>query len=442
MELKAHPSIAIAGCISTTALSQTLVVELDKAVLGKGRVFNFVVEILVGADKHKKRLHVLDELPSVSGLQDVATVSGIFDTLRGYYDYEHILLTTLDHGSGFAIFAPPDDQPRLYSLAHRFKQKKRRVVRHITPKKRHTIAAIRAAVLKSTRDSEPSGLTMDKLHQAIHRTFGKVDVIFMRNCFMQMFDTGYTLRKVTRYLVAFESLMWFPAFNYAIWFKAMQEEGSLLTPEEVVTGAIRGFRRTRMLERFRTDSAVFGNELSFYPQLNDLMNTMIEELIRELRGNKAKILACRNRIIDLVHKDYKGADYQLVDARFWFEQAGKLLQKNKKYQEALANFLVVHTQMIGKRQFVGKLLAGGRYRESGFSLYFPNSPEKIARDGSFYSLYYAAQSPTRSEFSHQSLWPGFIAYLFLDIKPSLLRQPAAAQKSSAHQKALPAKASA
>lgn len=421
MELKAHPSIAIAGCISTTALSQTLVVELDKAVMSKGRVFNFVVEILVGADKTKKRLRVLEERSSVSGLQDVATVSGIFNTLRGYYDYEHVLLTTLDHGSGFAIFAPPDDPPRLYSLAHRYKPKKHRPTPPPKQKKqpKRTVAAFRAAVLKSTRDSEPSGLTMDKLHEAIHKTFGKVDVIFMRNCFMQMFDTGYTLREDTRYLVAFESLMWFPAFDYAIWFKAMQKKGNLLSPEEVVTGAIRGLAGTRMPERYRTDSAVFGNELGFYPELNDLMNTMIEELIDFVKGNKEKLLACRNRIIDIVQKDYKGADYQLVDARFWFERAGRLLRKNKKYQEALADFLVVQEKAIGNRKFVGKLLTKGRYHESGFSLYFPNTAEKIARDGSFYSLYYAPQSLTRSHYSHHSLWPRFIAYLFLDIKPHL-----------------------
>lgn len=425
MELKAHPSIAIAGCISTTALSQSLVVELDKAVLGKGKVFNFVVEIMVGADKHKKRLRVLEELPSVSGLQDVATVSGIFDTIRGYFDYEHVLLTTLDHGSGFAIFSPPDEPPHLlYSLAHRYSMKKKRVAPSASKKKgkKRTIAAFRAAVLRSTRDAEPSGITMDKLQQAIRKTFGKVDVIFMRNCFMQMFDTGYTLREVTRYLVAFESLMWFPAFDYVIWFKAMQKEGRLLTPEETVTGAIRGFTRTRMLARMRTDSAIFGNELSFYPQLNDCMNSMIEELIFYVQGNKEKLLSCRVGIIDIVRKDYKGADYQLVDARFWFVKAGRLLRENKKYQEALANFLVLHKAMVGKRQFVGKLLSNGRYHESGFSLYFPNAVEKIARDGSFYSLYYAPQSPTRSHFSHHSLWPEFIAYLFLDVKPRLLRE--------------------
>ena len=236
---------------------------------------------------------------------------------------------------------------------------------------------------------------------------------------MQTFDTGYTLREVTSYLVAFESLMWFPAFDYVIWFKAMQAKGAALSPEQVVTGAIRGLSRTRMAERYRTDSAVFGNDLSFYPQLNELMNTMIEELVEFVPGNKGKLLACRDQIIDIVHKDYKGADYQLIDARLWFEQAGRLLRKNQRYQEALANFLVIHERTVAKRQFVGKLLAGGRYRESGFSFYFPNSPEKLARDGSFYSLYYAPQSLTRSQFSHHSLWPGFIAYLFLDIKPRL-----------------------
>jgi hypothetical protein len=137
LELKTDPDIAIAGCISTSALSQTLMVELDKAVGGKGRVFNFVVQIRVGAPAKEKRIHVLDELPSNSGLNEAATVTGIFNTIREQFEYEHVLLTTLDHGAGFSIFDPPDapaPQP-LYSLAHRFKKKRNAAAPKKAPKK-------------------------------------------------------------------------------------------------------------------------------------------------------------------------------------------------------------------------------------------------------------------------------------------------------------------
>jgi hypothetical protein len=263
---------------------------------------------------------------------------------------------------------------------------------------------------------------MDSLHHAIHKTFGKVDVIFMRNCFMQMFDTGHTLREVTRYVVGFESLMWFPAYNYAYWHKAMESKGRRLDVAEVVAGAIKGLTRSRVPERMLSATALFANETAYYDELNAVMNTMIEELIFFVKGNKEKLLKCRVGIVDIVRKGYKGADFQLIDGRFWFEKAGKLLNKNKKYQDALASFLVLHKKLVGKRSVVGNAMSGGQYRESGFSLFFPNSPENLARDGSFYSVYYTPQSSYRSQFSRHTLWPDFIAYLFLDIEPRLLRR--------------------
>jgi hypothetical protein len=432
LSLKKHKDIAVVGCVSTTALSEPLIVELDKPVDGKGPVFSFIAWLKVGAPKSDKRVRVLGQLPRGSGLQDASTVTGIFKLIQQHFKYDHVLLTTLDHGSGYAIFAPPDaavgagasgaavaGKPKEYrfrrlpSRAHQYKK--------TTPGDTHktfprNLAGYRAAVKWSSQNYSPAGLTIDKLRLAIRNSFGKVDVIFMRNCFMQMFDTGYVLRDVTRYLVAFESLMWYPAYDYVIWLKAMQQAGGHLGAEQVATTAVEAFTRSKMEYRYRTSSALFANDLSCYKELNDAMNEMIAELIGHVREHKGKFLACRKKITDIIYRYYKRAPYEMVDAKYWFLKAGKLpfLKTNKKYQDALDEFLVLHKKMVGKRYFVGKTVGSKEYQESGFSLYFPEYAGNLSRKGSFYSIYYAPSSAYRSrEFLAASLWPQFIGRLYL-----------------------------
>jgi hypothetical protein len=268
----------------------------------------------------------------------------------------------------------------------------------------------------------PSGITVDQLREAIRATFGKADVIFMRNCFMQMFDTGCTLCDVTSFLVTFESLMWFPAYNYVTWLRAMQASGDSLTSEQVARFAIRGLTKTKMPKVFRDDTALFGNDLSYYPAINDCMNVMIRELIDYVKGHKGKLMECRRKVINIAARRNPHARYQLVDAQLWFEKAGKLLSTNEEYQKALERFLVLKVKSIDRRRFVGKKDSQPGYRESGFSLYFPTTLADIGMFGSFYSLYYSAESRTLSRFTRFSLWPDFIAFLFLDIKPCLLKE--------------------
>jgi len=441
LALKPDNSIAIVGCISTTVLSTPLVVELDSLIQGKGGgVFNFVIQLLIGANKDEKRLHVLEQLPTDKGLDDAATVTGIFRTIQENFEYEYLIITTLDHGTGYSIFEEPDNSPGnnvpsaaspafrlskrpLYSLSHQVKSgkpgKAKRKSKHPDGK---SISAVISRMRYSAKNAMPSGISIDQLRDSIRATFGKADVIFMRNCFMQMFDTGCTLCDVTRFLVTFESLMWFPAYNYVTWLKAMQDSGGGLTPEKVACFAIQGFTKTKMLKLYREDTALFGNDLSYYPQINDCMNQMIRELIFYVKGHKGKLMNCRRKVINIARERNPHAHYQLVDALLWFKEAAKSLPGNKAYKGALKRFEGLQKKSIGGRRFTGKLVSRPGYRESGFSLYFPTTLADIGMFGSFYSLYYSSESRTQSRVGNFSLWPEFLAYLFLDIRPCLLKE--------------------
>ena len=441
LELKADDSFAIAGCISTTVLSQSLVVELDSAIAGKEGAFSFVVELRIGAPKEDKRLHVLDQLPSGMGMDDPGAVTSVFRTIQNNFEYEHLIITTLDHGAGYSIFEEPAQGPGnaivsaaspgarlfkqpLHSLAHQVKPLKPAKLKGGQKKPGgRSLGAIKSLLAYSVKNALPSGITVDQLRQAIRATFGKADVIFMRNCFMQMFDTGCTLCDVTGYLVTFESLMWFPEYNYVIWFRAMQAAGDRLTPEQVARSAVRGLTKAKTLKVFQDDTALFGNDLSYYPAINDCLNRMIRELIFYVKeGHKGKLMECRKKVINIARRRNPQAHYQLVDARLWFKTAGKLLARNTEYQEALNCFLALQEKSIARRRFVGKEDSKPGYRESGFSLYFPTTLTDIGMVGSFYSLYYSSESRNLSRFTRYSLWPDFIAYLFLDISPCLQKE--------------------
>jgi len=440
LELKTDDSIAVAGCISTTVVTQSLAVELDAVIQGKGGVFNFVVELRIGASKDDKRLHVLDQLPSGTGLDDPGAIPRIFKTIQNNIEYEHLIITTLDHGAGYSIFEEPNgtdndgqsaaspgfklSERPLHSLSHLVKPPKSAKTKPVKKKLNGKgIDPVLALMRHSAKHAMPSGISIDQLREAIRVTFGKADVIFLRNCFMQMFDTGCTLCDVTSFLVTFESLMWFAAYNYVTWLRAMQTAGDSLTPEQVARFAIRGLTKTKIKKVPREDTAIFGNDLSYYPAINDCMNVMIRELIFYVRDrHKEKLMGCRRKVINIARRRNPHAQYQLVDARLWFEKAGKLLAANKEYQKALKRFLVLQRKSIDGRCYVGKQDRESGYRESGFSLYFPTTLADIGMFGSFYSLYYSSESKTLSRFTRYSLWPDFIAFLFLDIKPCLLKE--------------------
>lgn len=456
LALKADDSIAIVGCFSTTRLTKDLVVELDAPILGKKDIFNFVFEIRVGAPETEKRLRVLSQLPSDKGLDDWRAVTGVFETIRENFDYKHLLITTLDHGTGYSLFADPerDDDGNILptgpTAASRSRARPR--LRGATSTPRGATSTLRAAVARRTAPragsvspaeilnfiaenaefNQPVGITIDQLRRAIRNTFGTADLLFMRNCYMGMLDTGFTLCDTVKYLVTFESLMWFPAYNYSIWLKAMQKAGNKLTPKLAADLAMRGFTRARKIPRkFKEDTAMFGAGLEDYPAINRCVNTMTRILIGYARqGRQKDLMKVRRSIKNIAKRRNPIGNYEYVDARLWFKKAGQLLKdkpeegvNRKEYQKAFKRFLVLQKRAIGKRKYVGELNSAPGYEESGFSLYFPGKLEDLGEEGCFYSFYYFSQSLDLSRFAQASVWPDFIGLLFLEIEPRDLTQP-------------------
>jgi len=414
-------NVGIAGWLSTTEITGPLIRSLDKIPVGDGPVYNFVLRLRPGGPR-PKRFQVLKQLSPKKGLAKVEDVTPVLKYLRSLYEYEHVILTTWDHGSGFAFFADPDPLPIVNPVKTTGKKTAPPAKRPRTPK----LSTLRARLQRRSwlEEYQPEGLTMISLRAAIFQSFGTIDVIFMRNCYMQLFDTGMLMRDVADYLVACESTMYFEAYDYTIWLKAMLKAGKKLTDEKVAATAILGFTKAKVVPEHRIDTAIFGLDLSFFAAINDAMNRMIRQLILGMKKHKHEFKDYRSEMIEVQAVDWPGADFQLVDAKHWFQLAKRSMKGNKKYQEAWRDFLDLHKRMVGDRAFIGSLLQESGYSESGFSIYFPGTPENLGSPGSFYSLYYVPMSKTVSPVIYDSLWPVFLGYLLLDIKPkaALLQQ--------------------
>jgi len=420
-------------CLGTTTLSQTLLDNLDGS-LDRTRALHGCIIRLRHRATGGKRFELLKELPSSrADFIQPANIAHIFRFIKSRYAYKQVVLSTWDHGTGFAIFEPSGEQPASPTPAHRRRKRLSVVVSDTDVLRRnHKLfkpnelqkahARLGARVfLKKFRSrlkdlswlTPPKGLTMDGLNRAIKHSFGKVDILFMRNCWMQIFDTGYTLHQTVKYLVATEGLMYFRAYDYDIWLNDVAKMKGRVDLAKVAEAAIKGFTGRRTVASITTDTAMFGNDLSYYPRLNSCINALSRMLIKKMDQHKEEILKCRRRIFTLVYRDFHEAKFQLIDAGLWFERVGALFQDDHSFQDELRKFRVLYAKTVGGRSFRGKSIGFGNYGASGFSLYFPFSVEQMAEDRSFYELYYALHTRFKSQFTKASQWDEFIAALFL-----------------------------
>lgn len=426
--------IEIVVCLSTSTISGFLRRNLAGKITGDQPPYSMIIRVNPRRNS-PKRLELVKELdPNYSSFIVVGNIVRVFAHIRQRYEYKRIALCTWDHGSGYAIFTRPDKirgRPLLEDKVMKTKLKGVVVVHpdHFAPVHRLFRAAPLIRQHKSLKGmtelkkfkhllqdirwmKPPRSLTMDNLRMAIRRTFGKVDIIFMRNCFMQMFDTGFVLKDVTRWLVACEGAMWFRYYDYDILLDALQAMNGRVSMERVAGAAVTGFSKLNNPARVNTDTALFGNDLYYYPELNKCMNAMILILLRYAKYDKQTVLHCRKQMTDIGEKDFPGGGLELVDARLWFEKAGALIRHDTAYHSQLKRFQDLHEKAIGKRNYRGQM-AGHKWGASGFSLYFPSLLANIAEYRSFYQLYYALKAHSRANFTRHSHWDEFISYLLL-----------------------------
>ncbi|HTJ12993.1 MAG TPA: clostripain-related cysteine peptidase [Dinghuibacter sp.] len=389
-----NPNVTQLVCVSVYALPPTLEKHLD-GQLRIRRVNGDLVSLILELRDH--RFTLVKELPlKAADFCNPKHMLGMFRFIRDNYPYKRLLLSTWDHGSAFGIFNKTDKRLKVHGELHQV----------------FTLQRVLKGLRNTPHIAKPHCLGMEGLARAIRGSFGKADVLLLRNCFMQLFDTGYTLHDAARYLVAFEGTMYFWTYDTDVLLGALGKGTGPEGVKAICAAAVKSFDVHNPYKNIRAQTGLFANDLSRYPALDVLIEDMTRILLT-LKNRKKDILACRATCSDLAAATDPG-QFQLVDAHRWFNQAGRmLLPQHREYQRALNSFNKTLRKTVID-SFVGDQIGEGQFGASGFSLYFPSSLDDLGFNRSFYKLYYDRDSLYRSRFSRKSVWDAFIHFVFLD----------------------------
>lgn len=394
IEYPGNPNVVQLVCLSVYTLPPTLLKHLDGRLRAR-RVDGDLVSLVLRLENH--RFTLVRELPlKSSDFCKPRNMQSMFRWIRDRYPYRRLLLSTWDHGSAFGIFNKTDKRLKVCGELHQA----------------FTLQRVLKGLRNAPHIAQPHCLGMEGLAKAIRGSFGVADVLLLRNCFMQLFDTGYTLHDVARYLVAFEGTMYFWTFDTDVLLGALGKGTGPEGVKAICAAAVESFDVHNPYKHIRAQTGLFANDLSRYPALDALISQMTRILLT-LKGRREDILGCRATCSDLAAATDPG-QFQLVDAHRWFNQAGRLLvPRHREYQRLLKAFNRLHEKTVID-SFIGDQIGKGQFGASGFSLYFPSNLDDLGFNRSFYKLYYDRDSLYRSRFSKKSAWDAFIHFVYLD----------------------------
>ena len=361
------------------------------------------------------------------------------------------LLFTWDHGSVFGIFKdPPPDSLRLKSvqdesiidtktnrdspfmpiefLISKFidfdkankEQSARKILREIRKRYLHSLNLVEEFDENGTPGFDM--LTAYELNEAIKWAFGirkqgegGIDVVCMMNCCMQFFDTGFALRETVNYLVAPETVMLFSGYNYSVIFEELFKD-SKMNEMELSYIIVDSFKYKKFADRTHgeraiEETALFGNDLTFYSEAA----LEINELAKNLRNKITKPLELG------IIRETRGqctvmpstSEYTIIDFFTYLE----LLFKNgssgiSPFYNKFAKELI--PKITGKRFHIGNRLdinGDGKFiRPRSFSVFYAKNKNELI---DFYREFIDELSENSTEFSQRFQWDNFVKeYLY------------------------------
>jgi hypothetical protein len=250
-------------------------------------------------------------------------------------------------------------------------------------------------------------LSMDDLNDAITATFGssgqKINVVVMMNCYMQFFDTGYTLRLAgVDYLVASVSGATFMGYNYRKLFGTLLKD-TAMTPIDLAKLAVSSINDKNLsnvsLRRELYEATFYTVNLGMYEKLAGYMSELGEKLIAELPANVEKIRAARNQC-QVIHPYYNLIDF------FRFVQ-GLRNAFGANWQPDLVGKILHLPDAFVLASFHGKGLKRGKGQSYplGYSICIPLEGASSVK---FYQTYFDPGSPYATPFSKAYQWSAFV----------------------------------
>lgn len=257
-----EPYVGIVMCINFSRLYLDALINLDESMVCQNIETNFTT-MFFRFDQDpkikKNRLCCIGEKEDF----DITHPDDVSEFFKKHIleknEAEKYLLFTWDHGNGFDIF---------YGIGQG----------------------------GQSNDSEKSVaiLEMSELAQAIKMAFDnkKIDLLIMMNCYMQMFDTGFTLCEQVDYIVAPQSFMVFEDYDYEYIFKELAERA-----KEGVSGAemgkivINSFEKRPPLASLSISCVNLSSSYDFYEFANDL-DELAELLLERIKKGDYKEVLC------------------------------------------------------------------------------------------------------------------------------------------------------
>lgn len=343
-------------------------------------------------NKQNKLQGLVPPLENENILQDGKRLGEVFRMVENLFPSRKVILITLDHGNGFGIF---QKQTREAIGSSGSKQKS---------SKQQTWFG----------DKIVSFLTNDELKKAIKEGFGKADVLIMFNCLMQNMLTCYSMKDVVDYMVAAESVIADPGFDYV---SIARETAVSALPVKIAYTAIdtlKGMYRGKDEKNYTMQavSALNLKEFSVFVNVVDAGVKVLIKLIREKKLLRSEIRSVRSKCYPFDH------DYGMIDVLHFFEHLAEAIN-HKEIREIASEIHKAYRKIVVKEppiekfeyRYVGNYWGSFHNKKpSGLSIHFPTSG--MEGNGDVKMNFTSVRALYPSTFLAETSWRDFINCLY------------------------------
>lgn len=332
----------------------------------------------------------------------------ILNAVKDEIEDGKFILFTWDHGCGFGIF-DPEEQDNL-SLNH--------------------------SRLQKNRASKTDMLMISELGNALKEVFlkgeikRKVDILIMMNCWMQSIETALELKDSVEILIAPETTIDFLGYDYIHLIDTLtdaSEEGRDYSEsdmenlsEEIINDIEKKYSSNKPQVSW-DDIIVCATKPENSEYIKEEIDTLVEQLLQKIEdepGEISRILEARTQTKELTAGATGSTPWYFVDI---IDTARKLYDLGLFEYSVLERLLY---RLEQKRGYIIKKHVGENFKSAGdyggISICFPYKNDNFI-NGIFYKNFYSLNAPARKKiaFAKSSKWPRLINEIINYIKPKL-----------------------
>ncbi|SKC42233.1 clostripain-related cysteine peptidase [Ohtaekwangia koreensis] len=370
--IKMNDEVCILLCMSVGKENREAIESGDPSLIQNPNKNLTPTTLFYGFEKSAENSEFLNDLKFIQSDDtfDITLQRDLEKFLVNTNSHRYIIFTW-DHGSSYGIFNNlPNGNPQtdLHPLSDNlFKKYPQLAIKSTSlPPKKIT------AETNLNNEEEQKILTMDELAAALNQNFKntKIELVVMMNCYMQLFDTGYALRRNVKYLIAPETYMFFNGYNYQFFFKKLFSNPDIPT-KQLAKHIVNSFETKIYTDAeigsiAKSVTAIFATNLSYYSLIARLIDRLVHALSRELSHNKNELIMARlnspelNDSLNIVDFFNLLKNLQLTIGRYWqFLTRTRLWLLMKRV--IVARYIgKVYYHDVAKRKF-----------PYGFSIFFP-----------------------------------------------------------------------